>query len=47
MRYFLAIGCPPLGVLSTCRLLAALLNISMVLPGWIPGSVDACLVIRE
>lgn len=44
MRYFLCIILPPLGVLTTGRIGAFILNILLTLCFWIPGVIHAILV---
>ena len=44
MRYFLCIILPPVGVLTTGRIGAFILNVLLTLCFWIPGVIHAILV---
>ncbi len=47
MRYLLALLLPPLAVLSVGRPFQALLNVPLLLLGWIPAVVHACLLVHS
>ncbi|HTF04426.1 MAG TPA: YqaE/Pmp3 family membrane protein [Bacteroidia bacterium] len=47
MRYFLCIILPPIGVLTTGRVGAFVLNILLTLLGYIPGVIHAILVTNK
>jgi len=47
MRRFFAIVFPPLAVLSTGKLLAAILNLGLTLIVWIPGVIHAWGVVSD
>lgn len=44
MRYFLCIILPPVGVLTTGRIGAFILNVLLTICFWIPGVIHAILV---
>jgi uncharacterized membrane protein YqaE (UPF0057 family) len=47
MRYVLAIVLPPIAVLSTGRVLQAVINLLLTLLGWVPGVVHAALITND
>ncbi len=47
MRYFLCIILPPIGVITTGRIGAFILNLILTLLFWLPGMIHAILITNQ